>query len=442
MKYVKTDKAHVLKGHPSELEVILFEKGVVNTKVPYTNCVNGTFFTYQHDGKYFSLSPLVADGKPQRWGACHAPKHQSCFVFYKDGTVAMERLINVAELDLNKVKHVVGGVGLVNKNDKSFMYDPVGEGFGTDILRNCEKTVMAYRNGEVFLLTCKMYHSSSTQYDLLDLCKDHDFDMAISLDGGGSTFLKHGNTYKENGDGRKVHNIIRFNGQDTTEPQKPTTNHTIIVDIGHHECDSGAVNGSIREVDLNVSISKHLITTLERHGVKVVVTTGTLDNRVKVEHEVNPSYFVSIHNNAGGGDGAEVILYDKKHPQLKLAENILNEITSQGLNNSRGIKENKSLYVLRKTYCPAVIVECAFVDTKDVEAVDTEDERKAFGVAIAQGILKTLGITYVAEAISSNKIYRVCTGSYADIDNAKKEVDKLKKEGYSAFIAEYAKEVQ
>jgi hypothetical protein len=34
------------------------------------------------------------------------------------------------------------------------------------------------------------------------------------------------------------------------------------------------------------------------------------------------------------------------------------------------------------------------VDTKDVEIIDTREERKNMGIAIAKGILKTLGITY------------------------------------------------
>lgn len=390
MEYVKTVKSNVLKGHPGELEAIVFEKGISNKNVPYTNCVNGTFFSWQADGTYFSTSPLIIDGKTFRWASNHN-KPQSCFIIYKDGSVSMKRIINIVELKIDKIKHLFGGVGLINKLDSSFKYDPVLEGFTgsfSDVLRNTNKTVIAYRakDNQVFLLTTKMHHN-----DLLKLCNEHNFDIALSLDGGGSTFLKYGDAYKESGDGRKVHNIIRLSEKEI----QPVSKGTVIVDIGHLEYDSGVVNGTFREVELNVSIAKYLIADLERHGIKVVVTTGTLANRVKREHEINPLYFISIHNNSGGGDGSEIILYDKKHPQLKLAENILNEITSKGLNNSRGIKENKSLYLLRKTYCPAAIVECAFVDAKDVEVVDTKEERKAFGIAIARGILKTLGIGYI-----------------------------------------------
>lgn len=210
--------------------------------------------------------------------------------------------------------------------------------------------------------------------------------------------------------------------------------NTVIVDIGHHENDSGAVSGTLREVDLNVSIAKYLIADLERHGVKVVVTTGTLQNRVKVEHEVNPSYFISIHNNSGGGDGSEVLVYENVHPQKALAQNILDEIVDSELNNSRGIKQRKDLCVLSKTNCPAVLVECAFIDSKDVEAIDTEIERKEFGKAIARGVLKTLKIEYVEEP-TKDKFYRVCLGSYKERQNADKILKDAKDKGFKdAFI--------
>ena len=48
---------------------------------------------------------------------------------------------------------------------------------------------------------------------------------------------------------------------------------TIVVDMDIHENDSGAVAGTLREVDLNASICKYLVKELERHGVKVVQLT-------------------------------------------------------------------------------------------------------------------------------------------------------------------------
>ena len=54
-----------------------------------------------------------------------------------------------------------------------------------------------------------IFHSS-TSYDLLDLVRDCEYDIALSVDGGGSSCMyAYGqNVFK--GDGRIIHNVIGF----------------------------------------------------------------------------------------------------------------------------------------------------------------------------------------------------------------------------------------
>ena len=75
------------------------------------------------------------------------------------------------------------------------------------------------------------------------------------------------------------------------------------------------------------------------------------------------------------------------------------------------------------------------MDTKDIQIIDTAAEQKAMGVAIAKGILKTLGVAHkpVGEA-AANKIYRVQVGAFSVKKNAEAMRDKLKAAGYEAFI--------
>ena len=209
----------------------------------------------------------------------------------------------------------------------------------------------------------------------------------------------------------------------------------IVIDIGHFNSDSGATNKVAREVDLNKIIADECVRQLTRHGVEVVVSSGSLQDRVKIEHDAKPDYFVSIHNNAGGGDGTEVLVYSKSNPQLALAQNIENECLK--LNNSRGIKERKDLYVLKNTKCPAIIIECAFIDSIDYECIDTVVEQQAFGVAIAKGILKTLGVEYKEEKKDDGTRYRICVGSFSDKTNADKMVKELESKGYKPFLVTY-----
>lgn len=166
----------------------------------------------------------------------------------------------------------------------------------------------------------------------------------------------------------------------------------VVIDIGHYESDSGAVGNGWREVDLNYSIAKYLADRLTQLGFNVLITKGTLAQRCAAERAFNADCVVSIHNNAGGGDGVEVLYLSDNGK--KLAGCILNKIVSANLNNSRGLKYRPDLYMLKNTASTAALVECAFVDNKaDITAVDEEHERKAFGYEIANGICEYLGVT-------------------------------------------------
>lgn len=211
-----------------------------------------------------------------------------------------------------------------------------------------------------------------------------------------------------------------------------------IIDIGHQDNDSGAVNkDGIREVDVNLAIAKYLITILERHNIDVTVTTGSLANRVKVEHALAPHLFVSIHTNAGGGDGSEIYCFKLGGNEERLANKILNHIVSDGVNNSRGVKP-ANFYVLAKTLCPAILIETAFIDSKDFDSIDEEHEKKAMATAIAKGILEYYSIPYVEEEpIKDGKtiMFRVAVGSYKDKENAVKMMERAKQQGFKdSFI--------
>lgn len=71
---------------------------------------------------------------------------------------------------------------------------------------------------------------------------------------------------------------------------------------------------------------------------------------------------ISLHLNAGGGTGVEVWVYsDKVKTQ---AEKICEEVSKAlGIAN-RGVKYSQSLYVLKHTSSPALLVECCFVDNQ------------------------------------------------------------------------------
>ena len=221
----------------------------------------------------------------------------------------------------------------------------------------------------------------------------------------------------------------------------------VFIGVGHGGSDSGAVgkNGHL-EKSLNLSIAKACGAALTRSGVNVQLSRTTDENDPVAQEvaECNsfaPDLAVDIHNNAGGGDGAEVYYSRVGGTGKVLAENILAHITKLG-QKSRGAKTRLNISgsdyyaFIRDTKAHAVIVECAFVDSSDIELIDTEAERIAVGEAIAQGILQTLGIAYKPQnsPTAARKLYRVQVGAYSDKANAEAQVQRLKRAGFDAII--------
>lgn len=216
----------------------------------------------------------------------------------------------------------------------------------------------------------------------------------------------------------------------------------VFIGAGHGGSDPGAVSNNTKEKDLNLSIALACRDVLERHGVSVKMSrtkdeNDTISEEISECNEYSPDLAVDIHNNAGGGDGGEVFHSYLGGKGKTLAEDILAEIVKIG-QNSRGAKirknaNGKDYYAfIRNTTCPAVIVECAFVDNStDLEILATEGKRQLMGEAIAKGILKTLGIEFQAK---TGTIYRVQVGAYKVKANAEAMLKKIKEAGFDAFI--------
>ena len=216
----------------------------------------------------------------------------------------------------------------------------------------------------------------------------------------------------------------------------------VFLGVGHGGSDPGAVANNTKEKDLNLSIALACKDMLAKHGVSVKMSRtkdedDTLSEEIRECNAFVPDLAVDIHNNAGGGDGAEVFYHYGGGKSKTLAENILGEIVKVG-QNSRGAKTRKNSNgkdyygFIRETSCPAVIVECAFVDNaSDLKILATESQRKSVGEAIAKGILKTLGVEIQTDR---DTLYRVQVGAYLVKANAEAMHKKLKAIGFDAFI--------
>lgn len=221
----------------------------------------------------------------------------------------------------------------------------------------------------------------------------------------------------------------------------------VFIGVGHGGTDPGAVANGLREKDLNLTIALACRDELERHGVEIQMSRTADDDeglteKINESNAFGPDLTMDIHNNAGGGDGGEVY-YSITGSGEPLAENILAEFVAIG-QNSRGAKTKKNssgmdyFGFIRNTHAPAVLIECAFLDNaKDVQIVDTVAEQKKFGVAIAKGVLKTLGIEWKPEEAQTDKWYRVQVGAFRNKSYAEALLKKLQAAGYAdAYIRE------
>lgn len=217
-------------------------------------------------------------------------------------------------------------------------------------------------------------------------------------------------------------------------------NKKVYVGVGHGGADNGAI-GYIIEDETNLKMAIAIKAYLEAHGVDVKISRtkdidSSIASKVAEANAWKADLALDVHNNAGGGEGAEVYHSIVGGVGKTLANNILTELTKIG-QKSRGAKtreENGADYFgfIRMTDMPAVITECVFVDSKtDAAKADTDAECKVFGEAIARGVLTTLGIK---DKGVKTPIYRVQIGAFKSKSNAERYVAALKSKGIDAFV--------
>lgn len=165
-------------------------------------------------------------------------------------------------------------------------------------------------------------------------------------------------------------------------------------------------------------------------------------------HEVDLD--VSIHFNSGANDkggngkttGVECYVYSSTSRAKAFAENICKAIGNIGFKN-RGVKISQSLYVLKHSKAPALLVECCFVDDKDdVQLYNYQDMASAIVYGITGQIVQkteTESDKATDEESSTGDrkaLYRVQVGAYSKKENAQAQADKLKKTGFDAVVVQ------
>ena len=182
----------------------------------------------------------------------------------------------------------------------------------------------------------------------------------------------------------------------------------IFIDQGHNPVNpnAGAEGNGYREQDLVYYIGKELERLLNanpefdaitsRNSPDEMLGTSTassLSARVNAANSWGADFFISIHANAStieSASGSEGFAYSASSRGYPMGEDILFWLNrATGLEN-RGMNVRPTLWVLRKSAMPAVLIELGFITNASDAALMSEDPG-AFATGIYNGIQEYYG---------------------------------------------------
>lgn len=184
----------------------------------------------------------------------------------------------------------------------------------------------------------------------------------------------------------------------------------IFIDQGHNPqgFNAGAEGNGLREQDVNFAVGIELYDLLQaddRFEVRLSRPTpesvlGTsnstsLAERVNAANSWPADYFISIHSNAStnpAANGSEVYVYREGGAAYELAEDVLENMVEAVGTKDNEVRINPSLYVLRRTQMPAILVELGYI-TNAADAEKLRNNQPEFARGIYNGILEYFDFT-------------------------------------------------
>lgn len=196
--------------------------------------------------------------------------------------------------------------------------------------------------------------------------------------------------------------------------------YKVCIDPGHNEigADLGASNGDLIEQVLTLKIAGKVKAGLEFQGQFDVIMTregetvngpsttliDSLRTRCRIANEANVDLFVSIHINAGGGTGSEVLIYGEGGKAEQCANIMAPLIAEAGDWTNRGVKV-QNIQVLRDTNMPAILTENGFIDNaQDHQKLQQELWLDLIAEAHVMGICSYFGVSYKSSQTAAPEI--------------------------------------
>ncbi|MCD8225591.1 MAG: N-acetylmuramoyl-L-alanine amidase [Clostridiales bacterium] len=210
----------------------------------------------------------------------------------------------------------------------------------------------------------------------------------------------------------------------------------IVIDAGHGGAEPGAVYNERKEKDDNLRLALAVGQILADDGFDVAYTRvtdiyNTPFEKAMIANHADADYFLSLHRNAmpvpGTASGVETLVYEDSGIAGAMAKNINARLEKAGFTNL-GVQERPGLIVLRHTRMPAVLVETGFLDN-DIDNRLFDEQFDAIAAAIAAGVVDTL-----REEERPPEYYQIQVGLYRNRENAEKQANTLRSQGFPAFI--------
>ena len=178
------------------------------------------------------------------------------------------------------------------------------------------------------------------------------------------------------------------------------------IDIGHGGSDNGATYTTtygitLVEKDMNLTAGLACIERIDNSGLMKAVPSRTTDvymslrDRANFFNDKKVESAVSIHHNAGKGDGFEAIhtiLTDKSEGD-EIAKHIADYVSIHFYQNVRRVYSVEGLNgdyhgIIRMTTMPMVITEGCFIDNEvDFQLFSTPYQQRKYGRIVADAIL-------------------------------------------------------
>lgn len=172
----------------------------------------------------------------------------------------------------------------------------------------------------------------------------------------------------------------------------------VVVDPGHGGSQPGAIAGSVKEKDVNMSLAQALASALEEAGARVMLTrtsdvTMDLTPRPAVATANGADFFISLHCNSNlkpeSKSGIETYFYRDGESAPILANAIQKGICVATGMNDGGARDCgfKVLRLLENTGIPGVLVECGYLNhSQDRAKLLNEEYRKKLASGIVAGL--------------------------------------------------------